>query len=102
MSNIKHTPGPWESFVIPSKHFESTEFTIQIRAEHPEFPMYHRIVSNIGLYDYSDNEREANAKLIAAAPELLEALKEAEYILREDNRTFEADTALAVIKKATE
>lgn len=60
----KHTPGPWEYFKNKT----------------------HAVISTEKLYDYgrptiakiwpgSCKESEANARLIAAAPEMLEALK---------------------------
>jgi hypothetical protein len=59
MTQAAHTPGPWscgESFDVISCRFD-------------EMP----IVAKVRPVD-SKNERIANARLIAAAPELLEAL----------------------------
>ena len=65
MSEIKHTPGPWHAIL--------TRAGFYIQAE------YHVIVDTAdqnGWYGTIDSE--ANARLIAAAPELLGAL---EYML---------------------
>jgi hypothetical protein len=62
----KHTPGPWE--------VNYTKATTQIKPNDG-----HGIVATIPVrYSKTDNlaENAANARLIAAAPELLEALKE--------------------------
>jgi hypothetical protein len=61
----KHTPGPWDYYLEPSDHYK------------------HKIRSKPGLicqlpgwvtHDELRLEQEANARLIVAAPELLEAL----------------------------
>lgn len=57
----KHTPGPWN--VLPA---ENEQGGFDIDSEYG----YH-IAETIGGLDY---EEEANARLIAAAPDLLEAL----------------------------
>lgn len=59
-NNTKHTPGPWwvdDNGCVAAGHGDTYE-TIAI------------------MHDWQgDSEREANARLIAAAPELLEALR---------------------------
>ena len=62
MNNTKHTPGPWKSN-----------------------PYVHSMIHGFAVYSdkscvdkiADDIKREADARLIAAAPEMLEALKEA-------------------------
>lgn len=59
----KHTPGPW---IVGGKYtvrtpFTSSDWICRTRDER---------------HGHDDNEDEANARLISAAPELLEALKE--------------------------
>lgn len=61
--STKHTPGPW---VV--KPVENEQGGFDIDSEYG----YH-IAETIGGLDY---EEEANARLIAAAPDLLEALRE--------------------------
>lgn len=60
MSTNKHTPGPW------TEHTFADEKFVEIRAGGGC-----RIVAHVFL---DNGNREANARLIAAAPELLEAL----------------------------
>ena len=59
---IKHTPGPWKQSI------GTEETTIVIDMGFPSIPFKH--VCRV----YGSN-REANAQLIAAAPDLLEALE---------------------------
>lgn len=83
----KHTPGPWgkvetrtEGFVITS----SNEL----------------IVHSVDEYGhYGPIKNSANASLIAAAPDLLEALKAVLSVA--DRQTAEFDMARAAITKAT-
>lgn len=72
--NIKHTPGPW---------------TVHSCEVHP----HHEIIAECGRRiatqnDYHDGQDKANARLIAAAPELLDALKEARSMLETASRYF--------------
>jgi hypothetical protein len=71
----KHTPGPW--FVAPRNEVNSAGHNIAMIAD-----------LDWGQYrDAEDNgeaEFEANARLIAAAPDLLEALKAAMAFLDEN------------------
>ena len=61
----KHTPGPWQ----PSK---SRTNPYAVYAPHGQTTR--SSIASIALYDDCYDEAEANARLIAAAPELLEAL----------------------------
>ncbi len=58
----KHTPGPWATHLV-----DETVVVI------PRRPLPQRI-SMLGHSEVADDEDYANARLIAAAPELLEAL----------------------------
>lgn len=80
MSEVRHTPGPWK--------ITAASFTIKAAA-----------VGTV-VYGNPDNpNRLADARLIAAAPDLLEALK---GVLRvADRATTEFDAARAAIAKAT-
>lgn len=89
---MKHTPGPWkcmESNFTDEGSFE--EATIWYMGSGTDAnPMRHIAIIRCGL-----RESEANARLIAAAPELLEALK----ALREKSRMAEAfDECIAADK----
>lgn len=69
MTNAKHTPGPWEY----------TPYTDHIRADHSRHWTIAAMVEMQGCADPSRDivaeEKIANARLIAAAPELLESAK---------------------------
>lgn len=76
---INHTPGPW---VVIEGRFA---WTIG------KWPYRIAEISNVAEY-------KANARLIAAAPDLLEAL---EQIAWSNDSKWQADCARAAIKKAT-
>jgi hypothetical protein len=65
----KYTPGPWD--LVPngrdSKRLTDCRYGEQRKS--------------IGIVYAGNDEEEANARLIAAAPEMLEALKRAEWAL---------------------
>jgi len=87
----RHTPGPWE--ILGFGHIYSATAI--------------NIASTRGSLVLELNEMEANARLIAAAPDLLEACKEAlaaiqgEWINEEDSSRIEAQLE-AAIRKATD
>jgi hypothetical protein len=89
MENLKHTPGPW--FPINYAGF----WDIQTKDEYSETSV---------LQDDHYNNAEVNAKLCAAAPELLKVLQDVVEDWKNGPRCpysiFEA--AQAAIKKATE
>ena len=65
-----HTKRPWKI----SEHLDTGEPVIRDSEDY--------IIANCGVEPFDPrefSEQEANAKLIAAAPELLEALKEVQY-----------------------
>lgn len=74
---VKHTPGPWQI---------EDHGSLYVSTMHP-VPVF-ELVPLVGLPD----EHRANARLIAAAPELLEAAKrlEAEFGLALNKKTMEA------------
>lgn len=63
MSNTKFTPGPWK---------KSGQFGISIGRDHGYIS-----AQNTGCFYALVEEREANAALIAAAPDLYDALEQA-------------------------
>lgn len=102
----KHTPGPWE--ITPTMEGPWGLKTFEISGDDREKYWIAHVLS-----DKNDSEEkgEANAKLIAAAPELLNALYRVSALYgslieqtsdynREDNADWRA--AQAAIKKATE
>jgi hypothetical protein len=90
MSEIKHTPGPWV--------FDEDECS-----EIPALHLYCADSKNPFHGSRSEEELKANARLIAAAPELLEALQrllkgeDDEYLTPQGLRNL----ARAAIAKAT-
>ena len=64
MTNTKHTPGPWEY----------ANGIIQECQQNGNIAKVKRTLASINTFGISGEEVEANAKLIAAAPELLDAL----------------------------
>ena len=79
MNEVKHTPGPWEAWfsddrksIVQSDTGCGGDWTIA--TVYKEGPRKH--------------EARANAKLIAAAPDLLDALIEARRILETASRYF--------------
>ena len=120
--SAKHTPGPW-SAIYPEERvfYAGTDITsydvvsektrLQLREEgRAHYDRVHEDVANVAIVsthfwrDMSDEEAKANACLIAAAPELLEALTEIVAAADGDgwkqlDATFAA--ARAAIAKAT-
>ena len=72
MEKAKHTPGPWEYF--PAKDQDGDE-TISVRGDGEFIATLDTVSINFGPFRLPKNG-EANARLIAAAPDLLEACKE--------------------------
>ena len=97
----KHTPGPWSQ--VPQSD-GSTLIARRYETGNQMKPMGLRIVGFTMARKDSLQEDEANARLIAAAPELLEALKDM-LDGHEDACTGygegAADKARAAIAKAT-
>ena len=89
---IEHTPGPWRSFAGAIYIGEHTAPVFIARTCHPD--------REKGASIADGHERLANADLIAAAPELLEAL-EALVLLPNKQRPAEVwEAARAAIAKA--
>lgn len=97
----KHTPGPWEilsgKFVPTQMAAGSKMYVIQTADKHND---------NIGFAcSWLDDpetlkEARANANLIAAAPDLLEALESAITILTDSVGDFDYDKAIEAIAQA--
>lgn len=73
MADIKHTPGPWFTF-NDGKRVAGPESTIGAGQG----------VALCSMRARSDDEAKANALLIAAAPDLLDALKAALELLERE------------------
>lgn len=99
MSKTKHTPGPWigagPSFGDPLPRY-TTEIVTEWEDEDDQRPM----ICTLPFRHY-DHENEANARLIAAAPELLEALEALQpYVLHLPDGAPIKETIRAAIAKA--
>lgn len=68
MSDTKHTPGPWKF----DDHLGCRPIKGGKSGSHRQ-AQYKEVACTVGLHD--DDEDRANARLIAAAPELLKALE---------------------------
>jgi len=101
---ISHTPGPWRAYISEHNTIEIEDKNQDIIISWAGFDSCHKIIP----------ERKANAHLIAAAPEMLEALTECRDVLSKLAQTGKikgmdelekyalhgADVADAVISKA--
>lgn len=68
MSEMKHTPGPWK---FTDGTITYTQFNIETEEYH-----HNGFIGEIGGGNQRNEEIKANAKLIAAAPDLLAACVE--------------------------
>jgi hypothetical protein len=68
--DMKHTPGPWE-FVKSYKQDKNHWYAVVFTAQHTGKPHTPRAAEAQGI---TKDECDANARLIAAAPDLLSAL----------------------------
>ena len=84
----KHTPGPW--FVDSSRHFDT-------RIKQKVDDDVTIVVMGNWQPQFSDEQR-ANAHLIAAAPEMYEALIEARYLLIK--RALQESTTFGLVNTA--
>lgn len=88
-----HTPGPW----VIDTDTPGTEVCTVYCTSHPNSFVYVR--GPVGHLSTGRDQNMANAHLIAAAPELLEALLAVVSVA--DRATAEFDLARAAIAKAT-
>ena len=79
-----HTPGPWKIFP-----FDGTQIIINSSDD---------LVAVVYAYDRKKEEGQANARLIAAAPDLLAVCKEAEHKRRVGTEIYKM--LVAAIAKA--
>lgn len=112
----KHTPGPWTAICPDKRYFyEGTDITkydvltVKTRAQlldegHTHYRSDPGGVDNVSIVsshfwnDMTADEAKANASLIAAAPDLLEALEKA--VARQGFSNDELISAREVIAKA--
>lgn len=116
MANTKHTPGPWELHtpiekiefikVKPSEDNATGWYAKRVWVEAGGLVLG-EVCANTTDYFINDfHQFEANARLIAAAPELLSALWELRNYFGEHDKTVQEHKMFAIadaaIKKATE
>ena len=88
MSETKHTPGPWVVKSARSGFYVESQFDVIVES-----------LDEFGRYGAIDDE--ANARLIAAAPELLEALEGCIVVIdngRVPSLNFQAAARAAIAK----
>ena len=94
MSAVQHTPGPW---VAAEEDWHGLPITAADREG-----MVHICMVPTGFREPFEIEQQANARLIAAAPDMLAALREAERILSgleiDEDCHFTADIRAAIAK----
>lgn len=88
---MAHTPGPWV--------FEKLRAGTILAIQSGEIRIA-EVVKWATVDPIAQSEREANANLLAAAPELLEALEAAMTVLSDSVGDFDYDKAAAAIAKA--
>lgn len=91
----KHTPGPWQLERLTGDH------DIGIRVTGPVVSGYTAFIRTGWPHENQRVEQEANAKLIAAAPDLLEALMTLVSSYDAEDSFAELTVARAAIAKAT-
>lgn len=94
--SAKHTPGPWDARIQRGKDGRDLGWIIEHGNDRIGWSSLAYADTNREA-DATDPAREANARLIAAAPDLLEALKRAENWLSE---WASAEPYLAIIRAA--
>jgi hypothetical protein len=94
----KHTPGPWK-FRDDSKFFKTNPFSVYIQGG----GVHSAAIANIPRKQtIPEEEARANALLIAAAPDLLEALKFAQSIIGHPDDVGSQMIAAAIAKATGE
>ena len=101
----KHTPGPWEASIQRSKDGRDLGWIVEHVNGRIGWASLAYAHTNKEA-DEADPAREANARLIAAAPELLEALKAVTstemFLPDHPQRQASYKAARAAIAKATQ
>lgn len=97
MTDTKHTPGPWK--IVPQSNGESL-IAREFETGNQMRPKGLRIVGFVMQRGDSLRADEANANLVAAAPELLEACERALIPLTGGGEFFSADDAVQCINAA--
>jgi len=98
----QHTPGPWRT----ASTINGDEYALNVLQEKPD-SVFSVVVARAEQSIYINGDTaEANAKLIAAAPELLAALTDlylwVKHMEPGEKPGYSFDNAYAIIKKATQ
>lgn len=100
IENMKHTPGPWHWDSDPVKGDPTGRIRYRVTTTGKTITQVYYSSFEGGL-----TNAEADAKLIAAAPELLEALKECMHLMMQNfgsnDKKLAHQKAKAAIDKAT-
>ena len=94
----KHTPGPWR--LNENNNWKTNPFSVTVR----KFGVHGTTIANIPTrMTVPPQEQQANARLIAAAPDLLEALQTLPQgpLYTDDEINLWVEKASAAIDKAT-
>ncbi|MCX6217577.1 hypothetical protein [Spirosoma sp.] len=100
--SLKPTPGPWAQGQKDAFRRHFSVYAYSTRMGRPS-----RIIDCAPgfSHDFTDEEKEANARLCATAPELLQALqmllKSYEQLINDAHEEIEHMNAVNIIKKAT-
>lgn len=89
----KHTPGPW---IVGQP--EDHPYMVQ-KMDDEEY-WFHSIADCEVGENMTEEEGKANARLIAAAPELLEALEDCLKFLEQENKRYYRDGEWSEVTKA--
>ena len=107
MADVKHTPGPWTSYPCNLERYSrvitANGAMVQIAytgLNHDQVAKTKEVYGDRRTYGPGE-ETTANARLISAAPDLLEALIAAEQALEHAGSHLHADRCREVIAKAT-
>ena len=84
MKDAKHTPGPWR---VLGSVTTTKQGTHNLHIGHGDADTFSPMLAEV-LSDGDRLPKEANARLIAAAPDLLRALEEARAMLETASRYF--------------
>ncbi len=106
MSDTKHTPGPWAwsdagTRLVATGHLSGAYIFWPRNIGGESDARQDGWASALGSPDTTDEESEANARLISAAPELLAALESVVKSSQFDIRDDDLAAARAAIAKAT-
>jgi len=101
MSEVKHTPGPWKIRRIDGGY----QINMATAIRNPgNYQTHHRVEMDFGLYREDGKqfrEAEANARLIAASPDLLKVALMVLDAVDSGDEMAVVDAAREAIAKAT-